>query len=77
MKKLLLGIILLLLVGCNSVRYRSITKPAVDTTSSNHYFITNKKQKYEGNSSVTDINNRSNKYETIAVENDGTYYYLD
>lgn len=76
MKRLLLGISLLLLVGCNNVSYKSITKPSVDKPG-NEYFITNKNQKYEGNSSVTDINNKSNKYQTIVVENDGTYYYLD
>ena len=76
MKRLLLGLILILLVGCNSVQYRSITRPNVEKPS-NEYFIANKNQKYEGNSSVTDINTKSNKYQTIVVENDGTYYYLD
>ena len=76
MKRLLLGLILILLVGCNSVQYRSIMRPNVEKPS-NEYFNEEKKQKYEGNSSVTDINTKSNKYQTIVVENDGTYYYLD
>ncbi len=76
MKKIILGLISLLFIGCNSVRYTSITKPTIDRPG-NEYFITNKGQKYEGNSSVTDINNKSNKYQTIVIENDGTYYYLD
>lgn len=76
MKKVILGILLLFLVGCNSVNYKSITKPTV-ARPGNEYFITSKNQQYEGNSSVTDINNKSNRYETIVVENNGTYYYLD
>ncbi|MBN2838097.1 MAG: hypothetical protein JXM74_05020 [Fusobacteriaceae bacterium] len=76
MKKSLLLLVLLLQVGCNSVKYRSISKPAVEKPN-NEYFTSDKNQKYEGNSSVTDINSKSNKYQTIVVENDGTYYYLD
>lgn len=76
MKKVLVGILLLFLAGCNSVTYRSITKPSIERPG-NEYFISGKNQKYEGNSSVTDINNNSNRYQTIVIENDGTYYYLD
>jgi len=38
MKRLLLGLILILLVGCNSVQYRSITRPNVEKPS-NEYFM--------------------------------------
>lgn len=76
MKKIIFGFFLLFMVGCNAVNYKSITKPSVERPG-NEYFISGKNQKYEGNASVTDINNKSNKYETIVIENDGTFYYLD
>lgn len=76
MKSLLLGLLgLFLLTGCNQIRYVSISKSRVDTSSTNQYIVTEKQKTYEGNSSVSDINNKSSKHDTIVIEDDGTYYY--
>ncbi len=76
MRSFFLGILLLILLsGCNQVRYVSITKPRIDTNTGNHYIVSEKPNKIEGNSGVVDINNRGKKYDTIVIEDDGTYYY--
>ncbi len=76
MKKLFIIVILIFLNACTFVKYKSVSNPIIEMPN-NEYLITNKNMKYEGNSSVIDINNGRNKYQTIIIEDDGTYYYLD
>lgn len=78
MKSLFLAFILFVLLifgGCNQVRYTSITKPRIDNNRDFHYIVSEREPRLEGNSSVRDINKRSNRYNMIIIESDGTYYY--
>lgn len=70
-------IVMVFSIGCQRVQYVSVSKPNIDTSTTNHYLTPQKDTILEGNDSVKDINKKSNQIETLIIEDDGTYYYSD
>ncbi|TDT72384.1 hypothetical protein EV215_0185 [Hypnocyclicus thermotrophus] len=75
--KILFIIIIVLSGGCQRVQYVSVSKPNIDTSTTNHFLTPQKDTILEGNDSVKDINKKSNQIETLIIEDDGSYYYSD